>query len=63
VKEIAGVLLKAGAKLAWRADQRFIRVYDASWLFLLQEAAREHAGDEIGWLAVSYSMRRNVGRE
>lgn len=39
------------------------REHDAGWLSLLHETAREHAGDEIGWLAASNLMHRNVGRD
>ncbi len=37
--------------------------HDAGWLSFLHETAREHAGDEIGWLAASNLMHRNVGRD
>lgn len=39
------------------------RENDAGWLSLLHETAREHAGDEIGWLAASNLMHHNVGRD
>ena len=39
------------------------REHDSGWLSLLHRTAREHAGDEIGWLAASNLMHRNVGRD
>ncbi|MBY5585636.1 CHAT domain-containing tetratricopeptide repeat protein [Rhizobium leguminosarum] len=35
---------------------------DEDWLSLLLTIAREHAGGEVGWLAASNYMHRNVGR-
>lgn len=37
--------------------------HNEGWLSLLLKIAREHAGDETGWLAASNLMHRNVGRD
>lgn len=37
--------------------------HNEDWISLLRKIAREHAGDEIGWIAASNLMHRNVGQD